>query len=118
VSEIIIPENYLTEMPTTPENRVFRTARLTLRLSGLSRDTSNCTAGAAHRLAESEPYMARKNGSETFQSIDSARTALSEMSSARPGHYVIFDQTMGEEVFAESNLKDSFSQSVRPRTQL
>ena len=54
----------------------------------------------------------------TFQSIDSARTALSEMSSARPGHYVIFDQTMGEEVFAESNLKDSFSQSVRPRTQL
>jgi hypothetical protein len=54
----------------------------------------------------------------TFQSVDSARTALSEMSSARPGHYVIFDQTMGEEVFAESNLKDSFSQSVRPRTQL
>ncbi len=42
----------------------------------------------------------------TFQSIDSARTALSEMSSARPGHYVIFDQTTGEEVFAESTLKD------------
>ena len=54
----------------------------------------------------------------TFQGIDSARTALSEMSAARPGHYVIFDQTMGEEVFTESNLKDSFSQSVRPRTQL
>jgi hypothetical protein len=43
----------------------------------------------------------------TFQSIDSARTALSEMSSATPGHYVIFDQTTGDEVFAESNLKDS-----------
>ena len=54
----------------------------------------------------------------TFQSIDSARTALSEMSSARPGHYVIFDQTMGEEVFAESNLKDSSLRAVRRRTQL
>jgi hypothetical protein len=43
----------------------------------------------------------------TFQGIDSARTALSEMSSATPGHYVIFDQTTGDEVFSESNLKDS-----------
>jgi hypothetical protein len=51
-----------------------------------------------------------------FPSIDSARTALSEMSSATPGHYVIFDQTTGEEVFAESNLKDSFFRSVRLRT--
>ena len=42
----------------------------------------------------------------TFQSIDSARTALSEMSSAKPGHYIIFDQTTGEEVFAESTIKD------------
>ncbi len=54
----------------------------------------------------------------TFQSIVSARSALGEMSSARPGHYVIFDQTTGEEVFAESNLNDSFSGSVPPRTQL
>jgi hypothetical protein len=54
----------------------------------------------------------------TFQSIDSARTALSEMSSARPAHYVIFDQTTGEEVFAESNLKDSSLRTVRRRTQL
>jgi hypothetical protein len=54
----------------------------------------------------------------TFQSIDSARTALSEMSSAKPGHYVIFDQTTGEEVFTESNLNDSFSGSVPPHTQL
>jgi hypothetical protein len=54
----------------------------------------------------------------TFQSIDSARTVLSEMSSARPGHYVIFDQTTGEEIFAESNFKDSSLRSVRRRTQL
>jgi hypothetical protein len=54
----------------------------------------------------------------TFQSIDSARTVLSEISSARPGHYVIFDHTTGEEVFAESNLNDSFSGSVPPGTQL
>jgi hypothetical protein len=54
----------------------------------------------------------------TFESVDSARTALNEISSARPGHYVIFDQTTGEEVFAESSLKDSLSQSVRRRTQL
>jgi hypothetical protein len=54
----------------------------------------------------------------TFQSIDSARTALSEMSSAKPGHYIIFDQTTGEEIFAESNLKDSFSQPVRQRTKI
>jgi hypothetical protein len=53
-----------------------------------------------------------------FQSIDSARTALSEMSSAKPGHYVIFDQTTGEEVFTESNVNDSFSGSVPPHTQL
>ena len=54
----------------------------------------------------------------TFQSIDSARTALSEMSSAGPGHYVIFDQTTGEEIFAESNFNDSPLRSVRRRTQL
>jgi hypothetical protein len=48
-----------------------------------------------------------------FRSIDSAKTVLNEMSSARPGHYVIFDQTTGEEVFAESNLKDSFQRLVR-----
>jgi hypothetical protein len=54
----------------------------------------------------------------TFQSIDSARTALSEMSSAKPGHYIIFDQTTGEEIFAESNLKDPFSQPVRQRTKI
>jgi hypothetical protein len=54
----------------------------------------------------------------TFQSMVSARSALGEMSSAKPGHYVVFDQTTGEEVFAESNLNDSFSRSVPPGTQL
>jgi hypothetical protein len=42
----------------------------------------------------------------TFPSIESARTKLNEVSSATPGHYVIFDQTTGEEVFAESTLND------------
>jgi hypothetical protein len=51
----------------------------------------------------------------TFQSIDYARTALREMSSAKPGHYVIFDQTTGEEVFSESNVIDSVSRFVRRR---
>jgi hypothetical protein len=51
----------------------------------------------------------------SFQSIDSARTALREMSSARPGHYVIFDQMTGEEVFSESNVIDSVSRFVRRR---
>jgi len=42
----------------------------------------------------------------TFPSIESARTKLNEVSSATPGHYVIFDQTTGEEVFSESTLED------------
>jgi hypothetical protein len=42
----------------------------------------------------------------TFPSIESARMKLNEVSSATPGHYVIFDQTTGEEVFAESTLKE------------
>jgi hypothetical protein len=42
----------------------------------------------------------------TFPSFESARTKLNEVSSATPGHYVIFDQTTGEEVFAESTLED------------
>jgi hypothetical protein len=54
----------------------------------------------------------------TFPSIDSAKTALNKLSSARPGHYVIFNQTTGDEIFAESNLQDSCLRSVRRRTQL
>jgi hypothetical protein len=42
----------------------------------------------------------------TFPSIESARTKLNEVSSATPGHYVIFDQTTSEEVFSESTLKE------------
>jgi hypothetical protein len=42
----------------------------------------------------------------TFPSIESARTKLNEVSSVTPGHYVIFNQTTGDEVFAESTLKD------------
>jgi hypothetical protein len=42
----------------------------------------------------------------TFPSIESARTKLNEVSSATPGHYVIFDQTTGDEIFAESTLND------------
>jgi hypothetical protein len=43
----------------------------------------------------------------TFPSVASARTKRNEVSSAAPGHYVIFDifdQTTGKEVFAESTL--------------
>ena len=63
--------------------------------------------GLAESMNGSAPVHGQREWLGAFRSIDSARTALSEMSSAMPGHYVIFDQTTGEEVFAESNLKDS-----------